>query len=457
MFLNIVFRMKKKLLDFYCRLLSFFARKYIAKHKPLIIGINWSVWKTSCRMIIYQTLCKFINNKEIYTSSKNFNWELWLSLAIFKIEEFSPTPFCIIKTLCSVMWMCLFWKKPYDITILEYWIDHPWEMEFLLQIVRPQIWVFTAIDSVHSMQFGNPKNIAKEEKKMIQNTLEFALLNIDDSDAMSLVDDIEIDYLTYQTQWYDSKWDITFSNEKFDYKDENLFSNFDLSIRQKNINITTNILWKANYGYIWVALAILDIINYKDWKASIFDSFDKIFLEYKLQWWRLSVFNWLYDSILFDSTYNSSPLSVQKILNTVYSIKNDLFSDSEIRVMLGDMRELWDLTESDHRKIASYVHSVADRLFLVWENMRKYLKDELEKIWYDMSKVEEFNDSITLWNFVKEELKKSNWRKLIVWKGSQNTIYLEEAIKILLANDEDAKNLVRQSNWWLKKKKRFFD
>jgi len=449
--------MRKKFFNFYCRLLSFFARKYVAKHKPLVIGINWSVWKTSCRMIIYQTLCKFINSKVIYTSSKNFNWELWLSLSIFQIEEFVPSLFWSIKVFFKVLFTSLFWKKPYDIVVLEYGIDHPWEMEFLLNIVQPQIWVFTAIDSVHSMQFGSPENIAKEEKKMVQNTLELALLNIDDKDAMSLVDDIEIDYLTYQTQWYDSKWDITFSNEKFEYKDENLYSNFDLSIRQKNINITTNILWKANYGYIWVALAILDIINYKDWKASIFDSFDKVFLEYKLQWGRLSVFNWLYDSLLFDSTYNSSPLSVQKILNTVYNIKKDLFSDSEIWLMLWDMRELWNLTESDHRKIATYVHSVADRVFLVWENMQKYLKDELEKIWYDMSKVEEFTDSVTLGNRVKDELKKSDWKKLVIWKGSQNTIYLEEAIKILLANDEDSKNLVRQSAWWLKKKKRFFD
>lgn len=449
--------MKKKFFNFYCRLLSFFARKYMAKHKPLVIWVNWSVGKTSCRMIIYQTLCKFINNKVIYTSSKNFNGELWLSLSIFEIEEFVPSLLWSLKVFFKVLFTSLFWKKPYDIIVLEYWIDHPWEMEFLLNIVQPQIGVFTAIDSVHSMQFGSPENIAKEEKKMVQNTLELALLNIDDKDAMSLVDDIEIDYLTYQTQWYNSQWDITFENENFQYKDWGLYSNFDLSIRQKDINITTNILWKANYGYIWVALAILDIINYRDWKTSIFDSFDKVYLEYKLQWGRLSVFDWLYNSILFDSTYNSSPLSVQKILNTVYNIRKDLFSDSEIWLMLWDMRELGKLTESDHRKIASYVHSVADRLFLVWENMRKYLKDELEKIWYDMSKVEEFDDSVTLGNFVKEELKKSKWKKLVVWKGSQNTIYLEEAIKILLANDEDARSLVRQSDWRLKKKKRFFD
>lgn len=448
--------MRKKFFNFYCRLLSFFARKYTAKHKPLVIWVNWSVWKTSCRMIIYQTLCKFINNKTIYTSSKNFNWELWLSLSIFQIEEFVPSLFWSLKVFFKVLFMSLFWKKPYDIVVLEYWIDHPWEMDFLLNIVQPQIWVFTAIDSVHSMQFGSPENIAKEEKKMVQNTLDFALLNIDDRDAMSLVDDIEIDYLTYQTQWYDSNWDIIFENESFQYKDWNLYSNFDLSIRQKNINITTNILWKANYWYIWVALAILDIINYRDWKASIFDSFDKVFLEYKLQWWRLSVFNWLYDSLLFDSTYNSSPLSVQKVLNTVYNIRKDLFPDSEIWVMLWDMRELWELTESEHRKIAPHVHSVADRLFLVWDNMKNVLKDELEKIGYDMSKVSEFKHSRELGNFVKDELKKQDKTVLVVWKWSQNTIFLEEAIKILLADDSDIKNLVRQSAWWQKKKNKFF-
>lgn len=450
--------MRKKIFSLYCKILASFARAYIKKYNPYIVGINWSVWKTSCRMIIYQTLCKFINNKKIYTSPKNYNWELWLSLSIFEIEDFSPTPICVLKTLFKVMWIRFFWKKTYDIIVLEYWIDHPMEMEFLLQIAKPNIWVFTAIDSVHSMQFGNPANIAKEEKKMVQNTLDFAFLNINDEAAMSLIPQLEIDYLTYQTQWNDiENCDVSFSNECFRFEDDSLYALFDLAIRQKSIKIKTNILWKSNYWYIWVSLAILDILNYRDWKNSIFDNFDDVYLEYKLQWWRLSVFNWLYDSLLFDSTYNSSPLSVQKILDTVYNIRKDLFPESEIWVMLWDMRELWNLTEWDHRKIAPNVYSVADRLFLVWENMKNFLKDELWKIWYDMGKIFEFDNSVSLWNFVKEELKKSNTRKLIVWKGSQNTIYLEEAIKILLADDNDSQCLVRQSNRWLNKKKKFFD
>jgi UDP-N-acetylmuramoyl-tripeptide--D-alanyl-D-alanine ligase len=449
--------MKQKFLFFYYKLLAFLAKKYIKKHKPFVIWINWSVGKTSARMIIYQTLCKYINNKNVYTSSKNFNWEFWLSLSIFQIEEFEPSLFWFISVFLNICLKTFFGSSPYDILILEYWIDRPLEMEFLLEIVQPHMGVFTAIDSVHSLQFGNPVEIAKEEKKMIQNTLEFSFLNIDDQHAMSLLDNIEIDYLTYQTEAYNSNWDISFENENFSYEWNKLLVNFNLKIREKNINITTNIMWKAHYGYIWVALAILDILNYKEGKKSIFDKFKELFLEYKLQPGRLSIFDGIYDSIIFDSTYNSSPLSVKKILNTVHNIKKDVFPDREIWLMLWDMRELWDLTESDHRKVAWYVHSIADRVFLVWENMNKYLKDELEKIGFDMSLVHHFDDSFCLWNFVKKELKKDKVKKIIIGKGSQNTIFLEEAVRLILKEPKDSARLTRQSDWWKGKKDKWFN
>ncbi|HKL44116.1 MAG TPA: Mur ligase family protein [Candidatus Absconditabacterales bacterium] len=448
--------MRKKFFDFYCKLLAFFARKYIKKQKPFIVGINGSVGKTSARMIIYQTLYKFVNTKKIYTSSKNFNGELGLSLSIFQIEEFSPSIFGSIKVFLNIVLKTFFAKKPYDVLILEYGIDRPGEMEFLLEIAQPNVGVFTAIDSVHSMQFGDPGKIAKEEKKMIENTLEFAFLNIDDEYAMSLIKNIEIDYLTYQTQGYDSKGNISFDNENFKYENDKIFVDFDLKVKEKNIKISTNLVGKAHYGYIGVALAILDIINYRDGNTSVFEKFDDLFLEYKLQGGRFSVFDGLESSILFDSTYNSSPLSVQKVLNTVHNIKKDIFPKREIWVLLGDMRELGDLTESDHRKIAAYIQGIADRVFLVGDNMKKYFMDELEKIGFDMDFVEHFEDSVQLGEYVKLELIKSDIPKLLVIKGSQNTIFLEEAVKILLEDQEDVVNLVRQSDWWMKKKFKFF-
>jgi len=83
---------------------------------------------------------------------------------------------------------------------LEYGIDRPLEMEFLIKIAKPHIGVFTAVDSVHSEQFGDPGKIADEEVKMIKNTLETSFLNESDTYAMQLKDIIKIDKFVYQTQ-----------------------------------------------------------------------------------------------------------------------------------------------------------------------------------------------------------------------------------------------------------------
>jgi len=68
--------MKKRLLHLYYHILVTLAHHYLSRHQPTVIGINGSVGKTSCRMIIFQTLQHFFPEKTISTSPKNFNGEL---------------------------------------------------------------------------------------------------------------------------------------------------------------------------------------------------------------------------------------------------------------------------------------------------------------------------------------------------------------------------------------------
>lgn len=104
-------------------------------------------------MIITQTLQQFFPELRISTSAKNFNGELGLSLSIFEIESWSPNPLTFIWVLLKTSYKLLLGKKPYDIIVLEYGIDRPKEMEFLVSIAKPDIGIFTAIDAVHSEQF----------------------------------------------------------------------------------------------------------------------------------------------------------------------------------------------------------------------------------------------------------------------------------------------------------------
>jgi hypothetical protein len=45
---------------------------------------------------------------------------------------------------------------------------------------------------------------------------------------------------------------------------------------------------------------------------------------------------------------------------------------------------------------------------------------------------------------------------IVVCKWSQNTIFLEEAVKHFLLNPEDKQELTRQSDRWLNTKKKYF-
>ncbi len=458
--------MKKKILLWYYKLLWKLAHWYIAKHNPYIIGINGSVGKTSCRMIIYQTLQRFLPNKRIYTSPKNFNGELGMSLSIFQQEKREPNIFYFVAIFFKLLRKRFFWHKPYDILLLEYGIDRPGEMDFLLTIAKPHIGIFTAIDAVHSEQFGNPVEIAKEEVKMLKSTLEIWFLNANDIYAMQLKDQLYIDYLTYQTEGEDIKADIFFKDEKFllaDFK-WGIGVQFHTRIKEKKYAVSTNILSKANYGYIWVALAIAWILDYKyaRMEARAEDpilrngSHEQLELHYQLQPGRLSIFHGIENSVIIDSTYNASPLSVRKIINTAHNIKMQLFPQRKIILVLGDMRELGDLTEREHRMIAGYVSQVADKVILVGQYMTDYLADELENIGYDKKNVEKFYDANIAGKHIQKMLKEPGDEYLIVCKGSQNTIFLEEAVKHFLLNPEDQQELTRQSKRRLIKKQKYF-
>ena len=110
-----------------------------------------------------------------------------MSLSILQVERREPQIFTFLKTAILALKKAFFSKKAYDIIVLEYGIDRPKEMEFLLSINKPHIGVFTAIDALHSEQFGNPSEIAREEVKMVKNTREMAFLNLDDLYAQQLV------------------------------------------------------------------------------------------------------------------------------------------------------------------------------------------------------------------------------------------------------------------------------
>ena len=451
---------KGKLLFQYYRFLWWCARRYLQRHQIFTIGINGSVGKTSCRMIIYQTLKKALPELNIYTSPKNFNGELGMSLSIFQVEEWVPSVWNMIKAGSQIFCKALFGKKAYDMIVLEYGIDRPKEMEFLLSINKPNIGVFTAIDAVHSEQFGSPADIAEEEVKMVKNTREAVFLNRDDAYAKQVCDRIGVDVLTYTTSWM-AGVDLSFENETIEEKQgekSEFLISFDAQIKDKHYAVQTNLIWKPNYAYLTLGLAIAQICVWKFTGEELnMEEFLSDPLIYQLQPGRCSIFAGEEWSLIVDSTYNSSPLSMRKLIDTTLQIQKSLRERRKVMLVLGDMRELGDLTEQEHRLLAWYVHQSADQICLVGESMDKYLLDELEKTWVEKSTVKTEKNSQKLWMWIVDFLKRSDEKWIILFKGSQNTIFLEEAVKQVLANKADVKYLTRQSDWWMQKKSYLYE
>ena len=69
--------------------------------------------------------------------------------------------------------------------------------------------------------------------------------------------------------------------------------------------------------------------------------------------------------------------------------------------------------------------------------------------------VERFDSPYDIGEYLQPRLKKGT---TLLIKGSQNRVFLEEAIKPLLADPSDRTHLVRQSKAWItKKEKQFVD
>lgn len=443
--------MKQKLLQIYNKIFWKLSNLYLRKTNPSIIAITWSVWKTSCRVIITSILQQYLKDKRIYTSSKNFNTEIWVWLSIFEIKNYSPNMFWLLKVFFLWLFKLIFTKPWYDIIVLEYWIDKVWDMDFLLDIAKPNISIITKIDKVHCLELWNPDITAKEKYKLAFNAKDIVFLN--QQDPYSKWIDIKVDSFYYG--WTDT--DFVVKDYNLNKKWNDIFSNFIVNAKNKDVsNVSTNLLWEENADYIWVWLAILDIYSNLFYNKSFFTKQQKLHIDFQLQPWRFSIFEWIWGNIIIDSSYNAAPLSMRKMIENTANIRNNLFKNYKIILALWEMRELWEFAEKEHRQIAWIVSQFADEIFLLWENM-KFMQDELSKIWFKKSKIRFFKNSQLLWWELKIFLNNNKDKYIILFEWSQNTIFLEEAVKQVLKNTKDKSKLARQQDWWMKKKQDFFN
>ena len=138
---------------------------------------------------------------------------------------------------------------------------------------------------------------------------------------------------------------------------------------------------------------------------------------------------------------------MENSLKTLYSI-----SVNHKIAVLGDMNELGEISELEHKKIGEICDpSQLELLITVGKMSKKYLAPIAEK---HGCKVISFDTALEAGKFLKNsDIKDAT----ILFKGSQGGIYLEDAVKELLLDPSDAEKLVRQSQSWKQIKAKFYD
>ncbi len=442
--------MVKQLFYRFCRAC---ARSFAQRHKPFVIGVTGSVGKTSCRMIVTEVLQQLFPQQRIVTSKKNFNSELWLALALLQIDEYTPTIRWTCKAVIEICRRMLQSNKPYDVIFLEYGIDYVGEMDIELSIVRPHIALFTMIDKVHAMQMGSMEVILAQKAKLLKAAKEVICVPLEMQEMLQQhLAHYKGDMMTYSFD-ENTKGSAKYAAYTLEKDAGGLpLATSQVTIGDMTIGVHTSLLGKENMWYIAVWLLIARLLGQRRGVADLLRAGEKYYFPLHLQDSRYSILRWKYESVLVDSSYNAAPQSMRKMLANVQELQQRLYPDHELRLCLGEMRELWTYTEDEHRKLMHELRN-ADRLYLLGESMLNYAVDELTREHIQKPTFKTFKKSQELWKAVEEDLSTSPKKVIILCKWSQNTIYLEEAVKLLLEDEEDAEHLCRQWDWRLQRKK----
>ncbi|MFA6090687.1 MAG: hypothetical protein WC774_02830, partial [Candidatus Gracilibacteria bacterium] len=132
-------------------LLGKLTKQIIKRHRPFVIGITGTVGKTTATNFVFDFLCT-LHGDRVYKSPFNYNGEFGIPMTILQVKSPNSNPFLWI--LIFLKGIYLLFKKTYPrYLVLEYGVDHPGEMDFLIDIAPPDIAILLNVSKNHVVKF----------------------------------------------------------------------------------------------------------------------------------------------------------------------------------------------------------------------------------------------------------------------------------------------------------------
>jgi len=403
----------------------------------MIIGITGSVGKTSTREAIFAVLK---NKYRVRRAEKNYNNEIGLPLTILGIPHHGRNIlgwiYALIRANKRIVWRTLY---P-EVLVLEYGVDHPGDMDYLLSIVKPNIAVVTAVGDVpvHVEFFSDPAELIKEKSKLIASLASagYAVLNHDDYAVLGMKEKTRARIMTYGTEEH-----ATFK-----------ITDYILSITkdEKGNDVPAGTSFKVQYGGDLVPVSLRDTFGMPQAYAATAAAAVGLILnmnlveisealrEYNPPVGRLRLIKGIKSSLILDDTYNASPEAMWAALEVLKALPG-----KRKIVVLGDMLELGRFTEQAHRTVGGKAAQFVDLLFCVGARAKFIAEEASLKL--NPTRIFKFDSSEEAGRALDPLIREGD---LILVKGSQ-AIRMEKAIFEIMAEPLLAgKLLVRQEISW---------
>lgn len=398
--------MKKQAVNLVAKVLGWQVRRLYKKNAFKVVVVAGSIGKTSSKLAIVSVLCQ---KYKVRSQEGNYNHLVSVPLVFF--GQIMPNPYN------PLAWLVIFIKNEfkllkkyhYEVVVIEVGTDASGQIAQMGMYLSADIGVLTAIAPEHMEFFKDLDAVADEELAITQYSKQ--LLANKDLCASKYLTGLKIPTQTYSLAEAKPFADPKITNE----------------IRLYSVSS---------------AVAVAKQLGLSD--AEIKTGVDAI----KPVNGRMQELASINGSTIIDDTYNASPEAVTRALSMIYKLK----SPQKIAI-LGNMNELGSYSQQAHREIGRQCDP--DQLALVatiGPDANAFLAPAAKA---NGCHVQTFDNPYLAGEYVKKIVKRG---AVILAKGSQNKVFAEEAVKVLLANPADASKLVRQSSKWLKlKHKQFSD
>jgi UDP-N-acetylmuramoyl-tripeptide--D-alanyl-D-alanine ligase len=405
------------------------AKRKLKHWHPMVIAVTGSVGKTTTKEVIAAVVAQKYRVKK---TEGNYNTDIGLPLTMLNMNtprSWWKWPWVLIRSFLSS-----FQHDQQDCFVVEMGADKPGDITYLTSLVHPNIAVVTNVAPVHLAegQFQDIRSIQQEKSMLVRclSAHELAILNNDNPLTREMTTMTKAVTLLYGksetsqvrvTQWKREEAGISFSVQ---YQG-NIYPFF--------APVFGEFLLYAFLPAIAVGFYLqIPVENLQDAIAHI-----------RLPKGRFNRIEGINGSILMDSTYNASPYAVREAVDTFVQMP----AKRKILV-LGSMNELGKQSVEEHRKIGMYVAFVPDILLTVGREA-SFIADAAKQKnpALPVYAVLHYREAIAV---LQPLLKEGD---LVLLKGSQNTIFLEEVVKALMRDPSKASDLlVRQGPEWQQKK-----